>query len=148
MKFGYIYSMILGIKVESRVICHCQKGKKNLQKLCLMNGHGRKLSFVQHLSGKRRFVESWCSTTLKPKLQSKNHLDGLLDAACFLSVVLEKAIVIRMQIVRQVLNAGRETTLTFQILGFMGTPLMAMMLTLMMTTVTILNLTQKTSTNL
>jgi len=144
MKFGYIYSMILGIKVESRVICHCQKGKKNLQKLCLMNGHGRKPSFVQQLSGKRRFVESWCSTTPKPKLQTKE----ILDAPHLLSVVLEKAIVIRMQIVRQVLNAGRETTLTFQILGFMGTPLMAMMLTLMMTTVTILNLTQKTSTNL
>jgi len=68
----------------------------------------------------------------------------ILDAPPLLSVVLEKAIVIRMQIVRQVLNAGRETTLTFLILGFMGTPLMAMMLTLMMTTVTILNLTQKT----
>jgi len=144
MKFGYIYSMILGNKVESRETCHCQKGKTNLQKLCLMNGHGRKLSFVQHLSGKRRFVESWCSTTPKPKLQTKE----ILDAPHLLSVVLEKAIVIRMQIVRQVLNVGRGTSLTFLILGSMGTPLMAMIITLMMTTVTILNLTQKTSTNL
>jgi len=148
MKFGYIYSMILGIKVESTVICHCQKGKTNLPKLCLMNGHGRKLSFVQHLSGKRRFVESWCSTTPKPKLQSKNHLDGLLDAACFLSVVLEKAIVKQIMIVRQVLNVGRGPTLTFLILGFMGMALKAILNALVMTTVMILNLAQKMSTNL